>query len=294
MRRNWRECIWLLCLFLLLSSFSFYGCATITQEQKQAWMETAPACNTKPDCDAKWAAAREWVQNNAGYKIQIYSNDLIETYNPTASDPKIAVSVSKNPIGTSPEGNQSHFINIKVWCANIFGCRPSINDAILNFNNHVSMIQANDSTCYKSIIDDKKPKIGFFVVTTTTNKIIIKSICIDSPAYKAGLLPNDIIHKVGNLNIMSNVDIATATKDLAFGDTISMEISRNNNRQIYQVKLPSKNEAISLKSSLERGDTSSPNLSIEEKLVQLQRLLKKGLITKEEYETKKKQLIESL
>ena len=47
-------------LFFLLLSYSLIlcGCATVSPQQKQIWRETGPACFTKPDCDAKWAAAR--------------------------------------------------------------------------------------------------------------------------------------------------------------------------------------------------------------------------------------------
>ncbi len=171
---------------------------------------------------------------------------------------------------------------------------PPFNDAILSFNNYVSSIQANDATCYKSMIDDKKPRMGFFPIATPTNKFIIKSVCIDSPAHKAGLLPNNEVLKIGNTTISSKEDLISSAKDETFGDTVSVEIMRNGIRQIYQGKLPSKEEVLLLKSTPNKGETLSANPSVEEKLIELERLLQKGLITQEEYETKRKQLINGL
>jgi len=205
------------------------------------------------------------------------------------------VSVTKNPISTSNEGIQTNVISAKVWCANVFGCIPPINEAILSFNNYVSSTQAHDLTCYKSIVDDKTPRMGFsFNFFHESKKAIIKSICYDSPAYKAGLLPNDIILKIGNVTIMSLEDVEYAIKNAGFEATIIMEIMRNNIRQTYHVKLPSKAEALFIKGSLNKEEALSPAPNVEEKLEELQRLLQRGLITQEEYETKRKRLIDGL
>lgn len=270
-----------------------HGCATVSQQQKQSWNETIPVCFQKADCDAKWAAARRWVQDNAGYKIQIYADDLIETYNPTRNDPKIAVRVTRNPVATSSKGDKTYEINIKVWCNNIIGCIPSANDAIMSFNKYVSSAQAGDENCYNSFLDENKPKFGINVMFTITNKTIIKSICQNSPAFKAGLKPNDVLIKVGNSIITDRKNFDLAFSKLAFGDTIIVEVLRDNITQSYQVKLPSKDEVTLLKASTTNKDTTiQPN--IEEKLESLQRLLKKGLVTQEEYEVKRKQLLNGL
>jgi len=185
-------------VFFLLVFYSLFlnGCAPITQQQKDRWSETIPYCYSKPDCTAKWAAARNWVQNNASVKIQIYSDDLIETYNPSPNSPKIAARVTKEPNATSTTGDQSYYFGIKVWCNNIFGCIPTADESILSFNNYVSSIQDNDARCYKSTIDDKKPKMGINMQLYNSNKYIIKKVCTESPAYKAGLQPNDVLYKI--------------------------------------------------------------------------------------------------
>ena len=236
-------------LFFLLLSYNLIlsGCATVSPQQKQIWRETGPVCFTKPDCDAKWAAARNWVQENAGYKIETYSDNLIETYHPPDASPKIAASVSKTPDGTSSEGNQINVIEIKVWCTKTFGCIPTVDESILKFNQYVSSVQANDETCYKQMINDIKPKLGFYSGCFDTNKCIVKSICYGSPSYRAGLRPNDILYKINDTLITRHSDISSSLSNIKFGETLSIQITRDNANQTYQVKLPSKEEALSLK-----------------------------------------------
>jgi len=86
-------------------------------------------------------------------------------------------------------------------------------------------------------------------------------------------------------------------KNVKFGETVSVEIFRNNIKQTYQVKFPSKDEIILLTTDLDKLDNKDKNHTqpnIEEKLESLQRLLNKGIINKDEYEIKKKQLLKEL
>jgi len=234
---------------LLLISYNllfFSGCATVTVQQKIIWRETGPVCFTKPDCDAKWAAAGNWVQENAGYKIQKYSDDLIETYHPPDDSPKIAASVSKTPDGTSSEGNKINVIEIKMWCTKTFGCIPSVDESVLKFNQYVSSVQATDATCYKRMIDDTKPKLGFYTGCYDTDKCIVKSICYGSPIYRAGLRPNDILNKINDTVIIRDSDIDASLSKITFGQTLNIQVTRDNAHQTYQVTLPSREEALSL------------------------------------------------
>jgi len=230
-----------LLFFLLLShSLILSGCATVSIEQKQIWRETGPVCFTKPDCDAKWAAARNWVQENSGYRIETYSDNLIETYHPPDASPKIAARVSKTPDGTSSEGNQINIIEIKVWCTKTLGCIPTVDESVLKFNQYVSSVQANDETCYKQMINDIKPKLGFYSGCFDTNKCIIKSICYGSPSYQAGLRPNDILYKINDTLITEHSDLSSSLSNIKFGETLSIQVTRDNANQTYRVKLPSK------------------------------------------------------
>ena len=110
------------------------GCATSPEMQaRQAEVRrTIPTCLGAEDCNAKWEAAQLWVVRNAGWKIQTQSSVLIETYNAVGSSPRIAVQVTKEPLG----GGKYQFL-VKVWCDNIFGCQPNSWDAALDFNRQI-------------------------------------------------------------------------------------------------------------------------------------------------------------
>ena len=114
------------------------GCATTGNiEAKRAeFNSTIPTCKTDRECELKWSAARNWVLNNSGWKIQHLTNDFIETYNAVGGSPRIAVRVTKEPIA---EGGY-RFV-VKTWCDNIFGCVPDSWDAAISFNREVGAVR---------------------------------------------------------------------------------------------------------------------------------------------------------
>jgi hypothetical protein len=119
------------------------GCATSPKMQaKQAeFFRTIPTCSGAEDCNAKWEAAQLWVVHNAGWKIQTQSSVVIETYNAVGSSPRIAVRVTKEPLG----GGKYQFL-IDVRCDNIFGCQPNSWDAALDFNRRIAAVTLNSPT----------------------------------------------------------------------------------------------------------------------------------------------------
>lgn len=74
-----RTPIILVAITTLLSS-----CATApTAEDLQAeqhYRDSIPTCSTAKECEVKWAAARNWVLNNCGFRIEKIEPDYIETY----------------------------------------------------------------------------------------------------------------------------------------------------------------------------------------------------------------------
>jgi hypothetical protein len=113
------------------------GSATteISPEQLNQIERTIPKCETEKECERKWAGAQAWVAKNSGYKIQVATDSLIETYNSTDSSTRLAARVVKEPIGST--GYQ--FV-VTVWCDNIYGCRPDVASAMLDFNRTVNAI----------------------------------------------------------------------------------------------------------------------------------------------------------
>jgi hypothetical protein len=113
----------------LLAGLGVAACASVPQ----AAISPAPTCSTDSDCTAKWAVARTFVIAHAGYKIQTYFPDLIQTSNPSNDDSKLAAQVNKNP---SPWGG--YRIEAQFYCANTFGCSQSARDTLDQFNREVS------------------------------------------------------------------------------------------------------------------------------------------------------------
>ncbi len=94
-----------------------------------------PVCITDADCAAKWDASQLFVVKNAGLKIQLATNVLIETYNSTDYSSAIAMQVTKEPLG----GGMYRFV-AKAWCANMFGCTRRPNDVLADFNSQIGSI----------------------------------------------------------------------------------------------------------------------------------------------------------
>lgn len=125
-----KKTIWLLAA--LLSS-----CALTESPERQMLRakieQTRPICSGNEDCQAKWEAAQLFVVKHAGYKIQIASSVLIETYNPTSASTSLAMRVTKEPLG----GGQYKII-ARVWCDNPLGCVSDPINVVLAFNHIIS------------------------------------------------------------------------------------------------------------------------------------------------------------
>lgn len=115
------------------------GCAvqpTAAQvAEQQRIVETMPVCAGEDDCRVKWEAAQLWVTRNAGFKIQVATSVLIETYNPTDYSPRLAMRLTKEPMGGG-----RYRLRLEAWCANLFGCSPTPASATLAFNYQIGNV----------------------------------------------------------------------------------------------------------------------------------------------------------
>lgn len=69
----------------------------------------------------------------------------------------------------------------------------------------------------------------------TTQGLLVVSVNKDGPAYEAGLLPGDIILKIGDERVTSDVHAWALFREYAEGDTMRVEILRKGQR--YQAKM---------------------------------------------------------
>jgi len=109
------------------------GLSSGTLVSKQEIEATAPTCRTVAECEVAWAAARQWVVDNAGYKLDTYSADSMQTFAPLGSERALAARVSKEPVG-----NGSYRIIASFSCGSNHGCslRPDV--ALRRFDQFVA------------------------------------------------------------------------------------------------------------------------------------------------------------
>lgn len=116
--------------FLFVAACAFTsGCASVPQTPIAA----TPVCAGAAQCQAEWDAARTFVINNAGYKIQTYSQDFFQTYNATNDSPDLAAIVNKQP-----DGPDRYKIVASFSCDNLFGCIPNQWKTLDAFNRTVA------------------------------------------------------------------------------------------------------------------------------------------------------------
>lgn len=123
-------------MLIAAAPLAFGGCATSGVDAaaaQQRFQKTIPICNDGKECEVKWSAARRWVLSNSSMKIQHYSPDFIETFNPEAYGAGIAARVTKEPVS-----NSDYRIVVEVWCNNMFGCVPPSLQAAQSFNDFVN------------------------------------------------------------------------------------------------------------------------------------------------------------
>ena len=80
-----------------------------------------------------WAAARDWINDNAGMKLQHIQADYLETYGSVASSTHLAVRVTKKPLKAG-----GYELVAAVWCDNWIGCDKPPQAALIDFNRTVS------------------------------------------------------------------------------------------------------------------------------------------------------------
>lgn len=113
----------------LVAVLMMSGCATQQEPELpaelQPYWNTALYCEGDAECKKMWERATYFVNANAGFKLQILNDNVIETYNPPHGNTNMAFSISKEPMGDG-----KYRIWTKVWCGNMFGCSQPINETI--------------------------------------------------------------------------------------------------------------------------------------------------------------------
>lgn len=79
---------------------------------------TSVACSSKSDCDSKWSKAIAWTVENGPFRIQVQTDNLIQTYGPDNTW-RSAILINRE---TNEDGTGS--IIFHSACGNEFECKP--------------------------------------------------------------------------------------------------------------------------------------------------------------------------
>ncbi|EGT5705066.1 PDZ domain-containing protein [Cronobacter malonaticus] len=212
-------------LLISLGIILLTGCVSEKQRnaQQEQMNKTVPTCASQKQCDAAWSAARQWVTQNCGMKIQNYSADYIETYNSLPNSPSTACQVTKN---LQPSGVNT--LNITVSCGNIFGCVPNQVDSVLAFNKFVGDYVSNFSPVKIGAFMGMSDKSGNVVENSSYSAgMVIKEVVRGGIADKSGLRNGDIITSVGGHKIRNQSDMTTSLEKYTSGETVDLTIIRS-------------------------------------------------------------------
>lgn len=83
-------------------------------------------------CAAEWQRAQVWLGKHSKWKIQVVTDAVIQTYNPTNQDASYGFSIIREP---STDG--SAVISIDMQCGNPLGCDPTPRDVRRAFFHYV-------------------------------------------------------------------------------------------------------------------------------------------------------------
>jgi len=212
-------------LIVAISIITLAGCVSAEKRgaQQDQINKTVPVCSSQKQCDAAWAAARQWVNQNCGMKIQTYSNDYIETYNSVADSAATSCQVTKN---LQPNGVSS--INITVRCANMFGCVPDQFESVLSFNKFVGSYISKFSPIKIGAIMGMSDRSGQLVENSSYSVgMLIKEVAPGGSASKAGLKAGDIVTSIDGQKVRNQNEMTTALEKYSSGDNAEFKFFRH-------------------------------------------------------------------
>ena len=109
----------------------------------QGPIAATPVCASRAQCAAEWNEARTFVLANVGFKIETYSRDFMQTYNPVGDSMDLGAQVNKQPL---PGGRYK--IVASFYCnkdpLGLFACTPPARATLNAFNKAVTAAGRTD------------------------------------------------------------------------------------------------------------------------------------------------------
>lgn len=110
----------------------------MTLDQQAEMEKTTPVCKTENQCKAAWSAARDWLLAHSERKLQVVTDDYLETYNAGINN---GYDVVTGSVRKSFQSDGSTKILVSVSCqVSVFGnCRNRTEAQLVgDFNNKIS------------------------------------------------------------------------------------------------------------------------------------------------------------
>jgi hypothetical protein len=107
---------------LWLVTFALAGCATTNPGLVSALAPAADigaSVQCASGCKEEWERAQLWLAKHSRWKIQLATDVLLQTFNPSQSEPSYGFSATKEP-----SGGGAYIIRMEMVCGNMFGCNP--------------------------------------------------------------------------------------------------------------------------------------------------------------------------
>ena len=101
-------------------------------EEDRLQLLTPIECSEPAECDLLWRKAQVWVATNAGFKIQVISSVIIETYSSSNDSFRWAARVIRRPISTSRSEIE---VDFSCGAANL--CRPDAERLTISFKQYL-------------------------------------------------------------------------------------------------------------------------------------------------------------
>lgn len=124
---------------VLVATLAVAGCAApyqqVTPPPTQADMidfKLPLHCKSKEQCDRWWRTAQVWVMKNAGFKVQVATDAILQTFNATPGVAGYSVEISR-----APEAAEGEVLEIEARCGWSGHCDRSHETFIADFKRTV-------------------------------------------------------------------------------------------------------------------------------------------------------------
>lgn len=100
----------------IIGCAALVGCAAPPRYQPEPIL-----CLDRPQCDAMWSRAQLFIVQKSGYRLQVATDSVLQTFGPMGASTALAFTVTRE---LAPDG--SGVISMSAACDNMFGCIPSV------------------------------------------------------------------------------------------------------------------------------------------------------------------------